>query len=32
MKGVIGHPRFRPLARYPADDTSLLVYRIVPAH
>jgi hypothetical protein len=32
MKEVIGHPRFRPLARYPADDTSLLVYRIVPAH
>jgi hypothetical protein len=31
MKEVIGHPRFRPLTRYPAGDTSLLVYRILPA-
>jgi len=31
MQQVIGHPRFRPLARYPAGETSLLVYRIVPA-
>ena len=31
MQQVIGHPRFRPLARYPAGQTSLLVYRILPA-
>jgi len=31
MKEIIAHPRFRPLARYPAGDTFLLVYRIVPA-
>ncbi len=30
MSQVIGHPRFRPLARYPAGDTTLLVYRIIP--
>jgi hypothetical protein len=31
MQEVIGHPRFRPLTRYPAGETSLLVYRILPA-
>lgn len=30
MAGIIGHPRFQPLARYPIGDTALLVYRIVP--
>ncbi|MFB3879909.1 MAG: hypothetical protein ACE149_01535 [Armatimonadota bacterium] len=30
MKEVIGNPRFRPLARYPAGETSVLVYRIAP--
>ncbi len=28
---VVNHPRFQPLARYPAGDTRLLVYRILPA-
>jgi len=27
---IASHPRFQPLARYPAGDTRLLVYRIVP--
>jgi len=27
---VIDHPRFSPLARYPAGETNLLVYRILP--
>jgi len=31
MREVLGHPRFRPLARYPAGDTTLLVYRITPS-
>jgi hypothetical protein len=26
----VSHPRFQPLARYPAGDTRLLVYRILP--
>ncbi len=28
---IVGHPRFQPLVRYPAGDTRLLVYRIIPA-
>ena len=28
---VVNHPRFQPLARYPAGDTRLLVYHILPA-
>jgi len=31
IREVVEHPRFRPVARYPAGETSLLVYRIVPA-
>jgi len=31
MSEIINHPRFQPLARYPAGETSLLVYRIVPS-
>jgi hypothetical protein len=27
---VMNHPRFQPLARYPAGETRLLVYRILP--
>ena len=27
---IAGHPRFQPLARYPAGETRLLVYRILP--
>jgi len=30
MSEIINHPRFRPLARYPAGGTSLLVYQILP--
>jgi hypothetical protein len=29
MQGIVSHPRFAPLARYPAGDTRLLVYRIL---
>ncbi len=28
---IAGHSRFQPLARYPAGETRLLVYRILPA-
>jgi 4-amino-4-deoxy-L-arabinose transferase-like glycosyltransferase len=30
MAQIVSHPRFQPLARYPAGDTRLLVYRILP--
>ena len=30
MAQIVSHPRFQPLALYPAGDTRLLVYRILP--
>ncbi|NIQ99906.1 MAG: hypothetical protein GTN78_06845, partial [Gemmatimonadales bacterium] len=30
MGEIVGHPRFQPLARYSAGETSLLVYRLLP--
>ncbi len=29
IQAIVGHPRFQPLARYPAGDTRLLLYRIL---